>query len=197
MMKGGWHCLKKDGSRRYKGRFFEEKAVEFLQQNGVRILERNYRVRQAEIDVVAETVPSDTAGLSKFSAGEKESSAPGTTLLFIEIKARTGKGSGAAAEAVTEAKQERICRCADSYLNLHGIDPYRQAIRFDVVTIETAVNRMSASLGRENREAAENGTDRENSSVMEGVGAGIIWIQDAFPYRAKFGRHRKPHWRVW
>lgn len=153
--------MKEARNHRYEGSFFEEKAAKFLQQNGVRILERNFRVRQAEIDIVAETVSAAEAG-----AGGRRTISP--TLLFVEVKARTGKGSGAAGEAVTVSKQEKICRCADSYLSWHGIDPYRQKIRFDVITVNTAANTV-----------------------------GIDWIQDAFPYRAGTGRRRGPYWRVW
>lgn len=151
--------MKRARNHRYEGSFFEERAAKFLQQNGVRILERNFRVRQAEIDIVGETV--STAG-----GGGRGAISP--TLLFVEVKARTGNGSGAAGEAVTVSKQEKICRCADHYLSRHGIDPYRQKIRFDVITVSTAVDT-----------------------------AGIDWIQDAFPYRVAAGRRRSPYWRVW
>ena len=93
----------------------EDLAAGYLSERGVRILEKNYRSREAEIDLI---------GLE------------GRTLLFVEVKARReGKKSGSAAEAVGAAKQKRICRCADCYMHTHGIDPYSTNLRFDVVAI--------------------------------------------------------------
>lgn len=101
---------------RKTGNEMEDVAAEFLSERGVKILERNFRSREAEIDII----------------GEQEH-----TLLFVEVKARrSGKKSGEAAEAVGAAKQKRICRCADFYMHEKGIDPYDTGVRFDVVAIE-------------------------------------------------------------
>ena len=101
--------LRKTGSQ------MEEAAAAYLAERGVTILERNFRSRTAEIDIV----------------GKQDG-----TLLFIEVKARAeSQKSGTAQEAVGTAKQKRICRCADYYLHTKGIDPYRTGIRFDVVAI--------------------------------------------------------------
>ena len=101
--------LRKTGSR------MEEAAAAYLAERGVTILERNFRSRTAEIDIV----------------GKQDG-----TLLFIEVKARAeNQKSGTAPEAVGTAKQKRICRCADYYMHSKGIDPYRTGIRFDVVAI--------------------------------------------------------------
>ena len=101
--------LRKTGSQ------MEEAAAAYLAERGVTILERNFRSRTAEIDIV----------------GKQDG-----TLLFIEVKARAeSQKSGTAQEAVGTAKQKRICRCADYYMHSKGIDPYRTGIRFDVVAI--------------------------------------------------------------
>ena len=101
--------LRKTGSR------MEEAAAAYLAERGVTVLERNFRSRTAEIDIV----------------GKQDG-----TLLFIEVKARAeSQKSGTAQEAVGTAKQKRICRCADYYMHSKGIDPYRTGIRFDVVAI--------------------------------------------------------------
>ena len=101
--------LRKTGSQ------MEEIAASYLAEHGVRVLERNYRSRNAEIDII----------------GEQDG-----TLLFIEVKARKeGEKSGTAAEAVGAVKQMKICRCAEYYLYRKGIDPYRARIRFDVVAL--------------------------------------------------------------
>ena len=101
--------LRKTGSQ------MEEAAAAYLAERGVTILERNFRSRTAEIDIV----------------GKQDG-----TLLFIEVKARAeSQKSGTAQEAVGTAKQKRICRCADYYMHSKGIDPYRTGIRFDVAAI--------------------------------------------------------------
>ena len=101
--------LRKTGSQ------MEEAAAAYLAERGVTVLERNFRSRTAEIDIV----------------GKQDG-----TLLFIEVKARAeNQKSGTAPEAVGTAKQKRICRCADYYMHSKGIDPYRTGIRFDVVAI--------------------------------------------------------------
>ena len=101
--------LRKTGSQ------MEEAAAAYLTERGVTVLERNFRSRTAEIDIV----------------GKQDG-----TLLFIEVKARAeSQKSGTAQEAVGTAKQKRICRCADYYMHSKGIDPYRTGIRFDVVAI--------------------------------------------------------------
>ena len=138
--------LRKTGSE------MEEFAAKYLMSRGVRILERNYRSKEAEIDIIG---------------------AEGSTLLFVEVKARGGrKRSGSASEAVGAAKQKRICRCADYYLHSKGIDPYRTGIRFDVIAI----------------------TMKEGDGSIEPVQE-IRWIKNAFPYTPF--RRTKPHWRVW
>ena len=118
---------------RKTGKEMEDLAAGHLTANGVRILERNFRSREAEIDLI---------GLE------------GGTLLFVEVKARgRGKKSGSALEAVGTAKQKRICRCADFYLHEKGIDPYAVAIRFDVIGIEMKKEELpeaASDQGRDN-----------------------------------------------
>ena len=75
---------------RKTGKEMEDLAAEYLSSRAVRILERNFRSREAEIDIIAQE---------------------GETLLFIEVKARkAGEKSGSGLEAVGAAKQKRICR---------------------------------------------------------------------------------------
>ena len=100
---------------RRTGSEMEKIAAGYLAAQGVRILESNFRTREAEIDLIGRQ---------------------GRTLLFVEVKARRKNGkSGTGAEAVGPAKQRRICRCADYYMHSKGIDPYSTSIRFDVIEI--------------------------------------------------------------
>ena len=100
---------------RKTGKEMEDLAADYLSSRGVRILERNFRSREAEIDIIARE---------------------DRTLIFVEVKARkTGEKSGSGAEAVGAAKQKRICRCADYYMHEKGVDPFSTCIRFDVIEI--------------------------------------------------------------
>ena len=73
------------------GRKYEEKAAELLEKQGYFILERNYRCKQGEIDLIG-----------------KE----GEYLCFIEVKYRSDLSYGSPLEAVTKAKQRKISRTA-------------------------------------------------------------------------------------
>ena len=165
--------LRKTGSQ------MEEAAVSYLAERGVTILERNFRSRTAEIDII----------------GKQDG-----TILFIEVKARAeSHKSGTAQEAVGIAKQKRICRCADYYLHTKGIDPYRASIRFDVVAItmhgETAASSEETAAMPEKASAKVKETKEENQSAQEEKKPEIRWLQNAFDY-IPYGTG-KPHWRVW
>ena len=100
---------------RKKGSSMEDTAANYLKERGMRILEKNFRSKEAEIDLIGEE---------------------GNTLVFIEVKARKASGkNGTASEAVGTAKQKRICRCADYYMYRKDIAPDSRCIRFDVVAI--------------------------------------------------------------
>lgn len=96
------------------GRAGEEAAVRFLLQQGYRILQRNVRFRSGEIDLVAEE---------------------NGTLVFVEVKTRSGSTYGTAAEAVTPQKQAQLVRLAWLYLAQNGGE---RPCRFDVVTVRPA-----------------------------------------------------------
>ena len=97
------------------GRKYEEKAAELLEKQGYFILERNYRCKQGEIDLIG-----------------KE----GEYLCFIEVKYRSGLSYGSPLEAVTKAKQRKISRTALYYLTKEGY-PEDTPCRFDVVGISS------------------------------------------------------------
>ncbi len=94
----------------------EEQVCAYLLSEGIDIRERNFRCRQGEIDIVGYD---------------------GAYLVFFEVKYRSGKRAGSAAEAVGTAKQRKICRVSDHYRMLHrcGEDT---PVRFDVVAIDGA-----------------------------------------------------------
>lgn len=78
-----------------RGRHAEDLAAVFLQQRGLEVLERNYRCRFGEIDLIVRD---------------------GRTLVFVEVRQRTGDGFGGAAASITAAKRGRLARAARHYL---------------------------------------------------------------------------------
>lgn len=94
------------------GRSGEDVAAGLLRKSGFRILERNYRCRHGEIDIVARS---------------------GHTLVFCEVKARRTDRWGDPSEAVHPQKQRRIRRLAAEWLRTHPVGSVE--IRFDVVSV--------------------------------------------------------------
>lgn len=101
-----------------RGEPAENLAVAFLEREGLRILERNYRCRMGEIDLIARS---------------------GTTTVFVEVRSRTSEAFGGAAASITAAKRARLIRAARHYLSRHKSEP---ACRFDVVLIRGAEQRI-------------------------------------------------------
>lgn len=100
-------------NKRQTGTAYEEQAAKWLEAHGYRILKRNYRCRQGEIDLIAEDGPC---------------------LVFIEVKYRRDSQTGHPAEAVDIRKQRRITRTALYYCCEQRIPETREC-RFDVVSI--------------------------------------------------------------
>ncbi|MGW8193620.1 MAG: YraN family protein [Desulforhopalus sp.] len=99
-------------SRQHLGRRGEDLACRYLQYNGYTIIARNYRTKLGEIDIVARD---------------------GETLVFIEVKTRSGKTYGPPAASVTTNKQRQISRVALNYLSAHKLTD--SPARFDVVSV--------------------------------------------------------------
>ena len=94
-------------------------AVDHLLSLGMRVLQRNWRCRYGELDVIA---------------------AEGTsTVVFVEVKTRTGDGFGGLPEAVTPAKLRRIRRLAGLWL-ADQTTGWRE-IRIDVVGVRVGRHR--------------------------------------------------------
>lgn len=95
------------------GRSGEQRAVEYLQNKGYKILERNFRSKFGEIDIVA---------------------LDGNFLVFIEVKTRWSKKYGLPEEAVTPTKIRSIIKTGKYYKLLHSQTP--DLMRIDVIAIE-------------------------------------------------------------
>ncbi len=90
----------------------EEIACQYLKKLGFKILERNYRIRGGEIDIVAK---------------DKDA------LVFVEVKARHSTLFGSPGEAISAHKQRQISKSAICYLKENNL--LKQPARFDVVTL--------------------------------------------------------------
>lgn len=100
--------------RRNLGGAAEEAAVLFLKEKDIRILERNFRSYHGEIDIIAL---------------EQQ------TILVVEVKMRSYKDCGTAAEAVDFRKQKRICYTFDYYRMKRNLTE-NTAVRFDVIEVD-------------------------------------------------------------
>lgn len=96
---------------RKQGASYEEIAASYLKEQGIKIIKKNYRIRQGEVDLIGE----DTSHL-----------------IFIEIKYRKTAKFGEPFEAVSLLKQKKICKAAEHYLLKYGT---KKQIRYDVVSI--------------------------------------------------------------
>ncbi|MFN2562240.1 MAG: YraN family protein [Jatrophihabitans sp.] len=99
------------------GRYGEQVAADHLETAGLVILERNWRCREGELDIVARD---------------------GAELVFVEVKTRSSLAFGSPAEAVGPVKSARIRQLALRYLLTRreaGDDSSWAALRFDVVAV--------------------------------------------------------------
>jgi len=101
-------------NKRKTGEDKEKVAAAYLAGQGMKIVERNFRGRQGEIDLVG------------YHQG---------CLVFVEVKYRSTLEQGYALAAVDYRKQRRICRTADYYRYLHRMGD-QVSVRYDVVGIQ-------------------------------------------------------------
>lgn len=99
--------------RRALGAAGEDAAAGWYEAHGYRVVARNWRCRDGEVDLVARA---------------------GRTLVFCEVKARHSDRFGAPAEAVTRTKQARLRRLAAAYL-AQVPAPATGEVRFDVAAV--------------------------------------------------------------
>lgn len=92
------------------GRLGEQLAAEYLQQAGIRILDRNWRCADGELDIVA---------------------AERRVLVACEVKTRSGVTFGSPLEAISRRKQARLRRLAVGWIQAHGV--LFDEVRIDVI----------------------------------------------------------------
>ncbi len=94
------------------GKQGEEIAAKYLQQEGYKIISRNYRSRYGELDIIC---------------------THNQTMVFVEVKTRKSTNFGSPEESITRSKKEHIRKVALIYLESNP-QPFRE-IRFDVIGI--------------------------------------------------------------
>ncbi|MBX6370894.1 MAG: YraN family protein [Acidothermus sp.] len=103
-----------DNTPRGLGVFGEDLAVRYLTGRGIRVLARNWRCREGEVDIFARD---------------------GDVLVVCEVKTRRSTAFGAPVEAVTASKIARLRRLAIRWLAEQEPQQHFAAIRFDVVSV--------------------------------------------------------------
>jgi len=99
----------------------EKLAVDFLKKRGYKIVRRNFRCREGEIDIIAQK---------------------GDCLVFVEVRTKKGSGFGTPEESVTFSKREKLISLANAYLQ--ACDDFPTSWRIDVVAVElTPDNKVS------------------------------------------------------
>jgi putative endonuclease len=121
------------GDRKELGMRGEDEATRLLKNKGYKILDRNYRCRFGEIDIVARE---------------------GDTIAFVEVKTRGSEDFGSPKEALDTRKRRHITRASMDYLNRHRRSGDAH-IRFDVVTVEKKGDRFVLELIKNAFEAEE------------------------------------------
>ena len=100
------------GARSVAGARAEALAAAFLAARGLTIVERNFRCRRGELDLIARD---------------------GSTLVFVEVRLRTRRDFGGAAASITATKRARIAAAAGFYLTRLQHTP---PCRFDAVLLD-------------------------------------------------------------
>jgi len=95
-----------------QGRIAESGAERFLEQQGVRVIDRNFRRRFGEIDLVARE---------------------GDVLVFVEVRKRSHRAFADGAESIDRRKRQRLLRTAEAYLQQQR---WRGPVRFDVIVLD-------------------------------------------------------------
>lgn len=99
-------------TNKQKGDIGENIAIKYLENKNLKVIEKQYRKRFGEIDIIC--MDNDT-------------------IVFVEVKLRKSNALGHPLESITKSKIEKIYKVADSYLRENEL--IDNLIRFDVVSI--------------------------------------------------------------
>ena len=106
-------------NKRDIGKTGEDQAMQFLKNNNYEILDRNFRYRRAEIDIIARKID---------------------LIIFIEVKKRANNKYGFPESFVSEEQTERIMEAAEEYVFQNN---WNGNIRFDIISIEGSGDNIS------------------------------------------------------
>jgi len=104
--------LSKIMTTRQRGDLGEDAAARYLEQRGFRVLDRNWRFRQWELDLVC---------------------MDGDTVVFVEVKTRSVTTMGTPADALDRKKQARLVKAASQYLTKKEL--WDEPCRFDLAAV--------------------------------------------------------------
>ncbi|MFX3631338.1 MAG: YraN family protein [Candidatus Pristimantibacillus sp.] len=103
--------------RKQTGQIGEDAACAYLEEAGYRIIERNWRCKMGEIDLI----------VSRDDSPE--------LLIFVEVRTRRAGGRfGTAAESVDRRKQQKVTTTVQYYLRMNNLSG--NSVRFDVIAIQ-------------------------------------------------------------
>lgn len=127
----------KSSEKAYKGRLGEDYTCRYLQSNGYKIIQRNYRKPCGEIDIIAEK---------------------GGYIAFVEVKTRKRRSLVSGVEAVNYKKKGRIIATADYYLAEYGMELQP---RYDIAEVTVSDGGEAQVIGFEYYEDAFDTTGYE------------------------------------
>ena len=104
---------------RETGQAAEARALAYLEDHGLQLRARNFRIRRGEIDLIMQD--------------EEE-------VVFVEVRARTIGGFGDGIDSITRAKQRRLLAAAGAWLQRQPDEP---PARFDVIALEPDGDRVT------------------------------------------------------
>ena len=113
----------KNSSTANQGRAGEESAATYLEKKGMKILERNFRSRTGEVDIIA---------------------LDGETIVSVEVKTWSSYGIDALEHSLNTKKQSKIIETTKYFLSLHREYRY-MAIRFDVIFVSPGPKGLQAA----------------------------------------------------
>lgn len=103
-----------------KGQITERFAEQYLTEQGLTLIGRNFHSRQGEIDLIM---------------------LEGNTYVFIEVKYRKNSQFGGAIAAIPASKQKKIKHSVTFYLHQTGLNEYNTACRIDVIALEGEITK--------------------------------------------------------
>lgn len=101
-------------AKQVTGQAAEDAALDYLQKQGLTLLQRNFRCKGGEIDLILQHQD---------------------TLVFVEVRKRADARFGGAAASITASKQARLILAAQVFLQRYRVPP---ACRFDVIAFDGA-----------------------------------------------------------